>query len=595
MMAGRHDREARHPIPILMAKCICGAAEFELKKFNKHFKPSAGSGGGELHLHSSMVGCSEDEFKEMYFMGAQCPICDKSLSINSIYLHFQTHNFDGISEEEGQTAFTLNVNIFNRKTKEMVPVMTESDSSDSSNSSSRSSSRSNSRRSSSSNNSSSPDQEQLKDRPPLKKLKLESEGAPSNVKVIEHKELSDILVEMGFPVEEAQMAADHCTNVQSALVFLHQICQICLDTYPINQMISMMTCNHRCCLECTKTYFTIAVRERLITDMVCPICSEPADLLSHSDKDENFTYFILLESTLKNILDDEVFILFQQKLRDHALSKDKRFLWCKKAGCNSGYISTEGTVKATCPSCLHVTCTNCTMPWLKEHENMTCNEFKTWMKRENTAAEKTRDSFDLTSGEYITCPSCDGKFSLSRGGCIHFVCTFCRHSFCGWCSEVFQKDSECNFSSECSRFGLHAHHHKNCFFYLRDKDPAELEELLRSELVPFEAETEEPPGGKCQISIQRELPARGLIDDQCGADVVKGHELCRAHYIERLCTIIRDNNVDPTIIMTVAELEATLVRYGKRLPPRSLPIEEYQKELKQRVAELPLKQLNQPQ
>ena len=39
--------------------------------------------------------------------------------------------------------------------------------------------------------------------------------------------------------------------------------------------------------------------------------------------------------------------------------------------------------------------------------------------------------------------------------------------------------SKCGKTELCSRLGLHAHHPRNCLFYLRDKEPKQLQQLLK--------------------------------------------------------------------------------------------------------------------
>lgn len=94
-------------------------------------------------------------------------------------------------------------------------------------------------------------------------------------------------------------------------------------------------------------HFTIAVRDRHIRDMVCPVCCEP-DI---NDQEQLDSYFSTLDiqvkvqeeyraligqfghqtftcSQLRDCLDTEVYELFHKKLTEHALMKDPKFLWC---------------------------------------------------------------------------------------------------------------------------------------------------------------------------------------------------------------------------------------------------------------------------
>jgi E3 ubiquitin-protein ligase RNF31 len=79
----------------------------------------------------------------------------------------------------------------------------------------------------------------------------------------------------------------------------------------------------------------------------------------------------------------------------------------------------------------------------------------------------------------IQCPNCRFRYTLSKGGCMHFTCTQCKFQFCSGCDKPFRMGQKCGRESACSKMGLHAHHPRNCLFYLRDKEPAELQKLLK--------------------------------------------------------------------------------------------------------------------
>ena len=38
---------------------------------------------------------------------------------------------------------------------------------------------------------------------------------------------------------------------------------------------------------------------------------------------------------------------------------------------------------------------------------------------------------------------------------------------------------KCGKGPACAKMGLHAHHPRHCLFYLRDKEPADLQRLLK--------------------------------------------------------------------------------------------------------------------
>lgn len=79
----------------------------------------------------------------------------------------------------------------------------------------------------------------------------------------------------------------------------------------------------------------------------------------------------------------------------------------------------------------------------------------------------------------IDCPKCKFRYDLARGGCMHFTCSQCKYEFCYGCNKDFLMGAKCKVSPYCAKLGLHAHHPRNCLFYLRDKEPHELQSLLR--------------------------------------------------------------------------------------------------------------------
>ena len=80
--------------------------------------------------------------------------------------------------------------------------------------------------------------------------------------------------------------------------------------------------------------------------------------------------------------------------------------------------------------------------------------------------------------EGIECPQCHAKFLLAKGGCLHFTCTHCKYEFCSGCGRAFKMGNRCTVGEYCYKLGLHAHHPRNCLFYLRDKEIHDLQTLL---------------------------------------------------------------------------------------------------------------------
>lgn len=174
-------------------------------------------------------------------------------------------------------------------------------------------------------------------------------------------ELAVSLIEMKYDKKTSLWAASECSSIEQAIAFLEQECELCMERQPMNQMVSMLKCVHKCCKSCAKNYFTVQVTDRSITDCVCPFCKHPE--LHETDKvsdDDTLEYFSNLDIVLKSILDAEVHELFQRKLRDRTLIQDPNFKWCVQ--CSSGFFARPKQKRLICPDCGSVTCALCRKP-----------------------------------------------------------------------------------------------------------------------------------------------------------------------------------------------------------------------------------------
>ncbi|XP_035722280.1 E3 ubiquitin-protein ligase lubel-like isoform X1 [Vespa mandarinia] len=388
--------------------------------------------------------------------------------------------------------------------------------------------------------------------------RLLAEGRASNY---EEAEVAASLLALKFGDAEAIHAAKECGSVESALAFLQQECELCTGRYAMSQMISLLKCTHRCCNECVKNYFTIQISDRNIIDAVCPFCKEPN--LRDANEDDVLEYFSNLDIQLKSLLDPPIHELFQRKLRDRTLMQDPNFKWCIQ--CSSGFYADPEHKRLICPDCRSITCAFCRKPWEKQHEGITCEQFAAW-KDENDPDNQAAGLAKHLADNGIDCPKCKFRYSLSRGGCMHFTCSQCKFEFCCGCGKAFFMGAKCSISPYCAKLGLHAHHPRNCLFYLRDKEPAQLQQLLKENGIEYD--TEGPIGErKCKVQLQKETPA-GVVDAICNSDVVEGQAgLCRIHYVEYLVRKIRSTQLEPLPLLNVDDLETCVKRSGLKLPP----------------------------
>ncbi|XP_052899356.1 E3 ubiquitin-protein ligase lubel [Anopheles moucheti] len=395
------------------------------------------------------------------------------------------------------------------------------------------------------------------------------------VHTLAQAELAVQLIELRYARDNAIWASTQCHTIDEAKDLLQKECELCLGIFPMNEIVSMLKCTHTCCFECAKEYFTQEITNRSITNCNCPYCKEPDLNGADVTEDDVLEYFSNLDILLKNIVDEEVHDLFQRKIRDRTLTKDPNFKWC--VHCSSGFFARPKQRRLVCPDCGSITCASCRKPWESQHEGLTCEKFTEWKEANDPELQAEGVQRHLqTHG--ISCPNCKFRYSLARGGCMHFTCTQCKFEFCYGCNKPFMMGAKCSVSPYCAKLGLHAHHPRNCLFYLRDKEPRDLQNLLLMNNVSFDTEPSEQmkqeltngEGAimKCPIPLQKETPA-GLMDMICSADVPEKHAgLCRTHYVEYLVGTVSKAQIDPLPILDLTDCVQELRRRGIELPER---------------------------
>ncbi len=64
----------------------------------------------------------------------------------------------------------------------------------------------------------------------------------------------------------------------------------------------MLNCDHQCCSECAKNYFSVCFRDKTIADANCPFCSEPKGLGDNANEDMASEYFAKLVRNCRSIV-----------------------------------------------------------------------------------------------------------------------------------------------------------------------------------------------------------------------------------------------------------------------------------------------------
>ncbi|XP_038160828.1 E3 ubiquitin-protein ligase RNF31 isoform X1 [Cyprinodon tularosa] len=359
--------------------------------------------------------------------------------------------------------------------------------------------------------------------------------------------------EINYSLEDVVQAVKESHDREFIRRLLNTECPVCLGIFPRSKMQSLTSCQCSVCHECFRQHFTIAVRDKHIRDMVCPACCEP-DI---NDPEQLDSYFSTLDIQLRDCLEPEVYELFHKKLTEHALMKDPKFLWC--CHCTSGFINDGNQLKVTCPSCRKSFCAQCKKPWEPQHQDVSCEQFQLW-KRENDPEYQRQGLAGYLRDNGITCPQCKFQYALTKGGCMHFTCSQCRHQFCSGCNNPYYK-TECKVP-QCKCSGLHAHHPRDCLFYLRDWDADRLQALLQRGGVDFNTDpSNDSQTETCGVMEQKDEGGQ-QADSPCGVQTQPGQAgLCMKHYREYLVSLINDHMLDPALLYDERELLIACERY----------------------------------
>ncbi|XP_026006117.1 E3 ubiquitin-protein ligase RNF31 isoform X1 [Astatotilapia calliptera] len=355
-----------------------------------------------------------------------------------------------------------------------------------------------------------------------------------------------------YSLEDVVQAVQESHDREFIKRVLAKECPICLSVFPHSKMQSLTSCQCSVCCGCFQQHFTIAVRDKHIRDMVCPVCWEP-DI---NDPEHLNSYFSTLDIQLRECLEPEVYELFHKKLTEQALIKDPKFLWC--CHCSYGFIYDGDQLKVTCFQCRNSFCAHCKKPWESQHAGLSCEQFQSW-KRENDPEYQRQGLAGYLRDNGITCPNCRFQYALSKGGCMHFCCSQCRYQFCSGCNNPFHTTCAVD---QCTVSGLHAHHPRDCLFYLRDWEPSRLQALLQNNGVAFN--TEPPPGTQTDLCgvIEQKDEGGQQSDAACGAQTQPGHAgLCEKHYREYLVSLINSHSIDPAPLYSSNELLLACRRY----------------------------------
>ncbi|XP_024135802.1 E3 ubiquitin-protein ligase RNF31 isoform X1 [Oryzias melastigma] len=387
--------------------------------------------------------------------------------------------------------------------------------------------------------------------------------------------------DVSYSLEDVVHAVKESHDKDFIRRLLNNECPVCLCIFPRSKMQSLTSCQCSVCHECFSQHFTVAIRDKHIRDMVCPVCGEP-DI---NDPEQLDSYFSTLDIQLRDCLLSDVYNLFHKKLMEHTLMKDPKFLWC--CHCTSGFINDGDQLKVTCPTCHKSFCAKCKKAWEPQHQDVSCEQFQQW-KRDNDPEYQKQGLAGYLRDNGITCLQCGFQYALTKGGCMHFTCSQCRYQFCSGCNNPYHK-TLCK-TPQCSYPGLHAHHPRDCLFYLRDWEAARLQAVLQRNRVGYNTD---PSSGvqtdACSVMEQKD-EAGQQVDSPCGIQTQPGQAgLCDKHYREYLVSLINAHSLDPALLYQTHELVRACERY--QVDPQRADGEgddDYHARLLKKLMEVPL-------
>lgn len=331
----------------------------------------------------------------------------------------------------------------------------------------------------------------------------------------------------------------------------------------------MNHCRHSCCKHCARSYFTISIREKALTQIRCPFCDQPD--LENGETDRTSRYFAHLCGLLKGVIDEDVYAILEKKWREYVLETDSDFILCPVCKKMTRFCVDPPGRRLLCPHCDSSICALCRERWDDRHGEMFCMEFKT----EGSEQDQNEELEIYLKEHGVVCPHCRFKYELSRGGCMHFTCSRCHFNFCVGCKRPFLVGEKCDVSENCKKLGLHAHHPRNCLYYWRNKEVDLLQKLLRDNNIEYNvsATVQSPENSSdkntCPIVEQEEM-VDGLRDRICGKNIEEGQAgFCREHCNEYLMRMVQQHALDPVWVMDLTDLRLELDRHKKEIPARN--------------------------
>jgi hypothetical protein len=335
-------------------------------------------------------------------------------------------------------------------------------------------------------------------------------------------------------------------NLGQCQQMVKYVCGMCKDSIPEFRLYTASSCNCKVDKVCFHDHIQRLITRVPAAQWKCGACGQPKKILDGGDSSlqELFNAWRKYINENPGTLDKSEINLFEDKIRQYKLSKTPGAVSCK----NCKYIWIEKDLmknKCLCPNCKNDYCRVCMEMWTDEHNDQTCE----FMFR------KALGNMDI---RIIRCPGCSTFVEEVLGHCQHFDCQNCPTKFCP-CGVKFFDGKECElYHEQCAVLGLHGHHPRNCYTYLRNMDVDELKKLIIMNNKRFEPQNSS--GDKCSIKLD-------LNDEFCTKPHL-AYGLCLDHFKFHMSTVIQEHKMDPLDVLNIKDISILYRNLGLTVPPQ---------------------------
>jgi len=213
------------------------------------------------------------------------------------------------------------------------------------------------------------------------------------------------------------------TSSLSQLTAREHDCPCCLDTYPVDQMVSLR-CRHLYCADCMAQFLELKIQEGGgNTTFICPgfECNQQFD-----------------EVVVASLVSAPVFHQYNAFLANTYVAQSTLIKWCPAGKCDCATKITPASRSQVLCECGHTWCWSCRQ---EAHWPATCDQQK-WWTDVYTRDEAKLVYQSLDEAETVKwllnytqdCPKCTSPIEKS-GGCNHMSCKKCSYQYCWVCKD----------------------------------------------------------------------------------------------------------------------------------------------------------------